>query len=222
MVEQGRSRGRTAAWRPASPVGKKATLAWPAGLADLARAAAHCVREWVAIEAGPGRLLPWLAIAFGSGIILYFSVSREPAPWAVALLLVATVAAAILLRHRSLAFATALGVASVAAGFGCATFKRAIIAHPVLSTPIWNAELAGFVIARQERERSDRITLNLVRIDAPRLEQKLERVRVSVRKGTAPPVGSFVEFKARLSPPLEPLRPGGYDYARDMYFQSIG
>src|SRR5262249_49914424 len=30
---------------------------------------------------------------------------------------------------------------------------------------------------------------------------------------------SFVEFKARLSPPLEPLRPGGYDFARDMYFR---
>jgi competence protein ComEC len=47
-------------------------------------------------------------------------------------------------------------------------------------------------------------------------------VRVSVRKGTAPPVGSFIEFRARLSPPLEPLRPGGYDFARDMYFQRIG
>ena len=34
-----------------------------------------------------------------------------------------------------------------------------------------------------------------------------------------PPVGSFVSFKAHLSPPLAPLRPGGYDFARDMYFQ---
>jgi competence protein ComEC len=24
-----------------------------------------------------------------------------------------------------------------------------------------------------------------------------------------------------LSPPLEPLRPGGYDFARDMYFQRV-
>jgi competence protein ComEC len=47
-------------------------------------------------------------------------------------------------------------------------------------------------------------------------------VRVSVRKGTTPPVGRFVEFKARLSPPLSPLRPGGYDFARDMYFQGLG
>src|SRR5262249_23446368 len=58
--------------------------------------------------------------------------------------------------------------------------------------------------------------------DGARLNEPLERVRVSVRKGTAPAVGTFVEFKARLSPPLEPLRPGGYDFARDMYFQRIG
>ena len=41
----------------------------------------------------------------------------------------------------------------------------------------------------------------------------------SVRKGTAPPVGAFVTLKARLNPPLAPLRPGGYDFARDLYFQ---
>ena len=28
--------------------------------------------------------------------------------------------------------------------------------------------------------------------------------------------------KARLKPPLRPLRPGGYDFARDLYFQRIG
>src|SRR5581483_8362995 len=49
-----------------------------------------------------------------------------------------------------------------------------------------------------------------------------ERVRVAVRKGMAPPVGSFVAFHARLTPPVEPLRPGGYDFARDLYFQKIG
>jgi competence protein ComEC len=47
-------------------------------------------------------------------------------------------------------------------------------------------------------------------------------VRVAVRKGTAPAVGGFVGFKAHLSPPLAPLRPGGYDFARDMYFLGLG
>jgi competence protein ComEC len=38
----------------------------------------------------------------------------------------------------------------------------------------------------------------------------------------APDVGSFVQLKARLQPPLLPLRPGSYDFARDLYFQGIG
>jgi competence protein ComEC len=42
-------------------------------------------------------------------------------------------------------------------------------------------------------------------------------VRLAVRKGSAPAVGSFVDLKARLSPPM-----GGYDFARDMYFARIG
>jgi hypothetical protein len=38
-------------------------------------------------------------------------------------------------------------------------------------------------------------------MDAPRAPFQLARVRLSVRKGTAPDVGSFVELKARLQPP---------------------
>src|SRR5262249_23818541 len=111
------------------------------------------------------------------------------------------VAAAILCRHRPFAFPATLGIAAMAAGFAAATVKREIIAHPVLTAPAWNIELAGFVEVREERERSDRIVVRLERTDSARLNEPLERVRVSVRKGTAPAVGSFVEFKARLSPP---------------------
>src|SRR5467141_2329304 len=59
-------------------------------------------------------------------------------------------------------------------------------------------------------------------MESPRGQIRLERVRLSVRKGTAPAVGSFVELKARLLPPLAPLRPGSYDFGRDMYFAGIG
>src|SRR5712692_10247232 len=222
MVEQGRSRGRAEAWRPWIAAGRRPALAWPQSLRDFARRAAQRVREWATAEVAPGRLVPWLAIAFGCGTVIYFAVEREPAPWAAALLLAATVAAAILCRHRPFALPATVGIAAVAAGFATASIKREIIAHPVLAAPVWNVELAGFVEVREERERSDRIVVRLERIDSARLNERLERVRVSVRKGTAPAVGSFVEFKARLSPPLEPLRPGGYDFARDLYFQRIG
>jgi len=58
-------------------------------------------------------------------------------------------------------------------------------------------------------------------MESPRGSARLERVRLSVKKGTAPDVGSFVELKARLQPPLAPLRPGSYDFSRDLYFQGI-
>jgi competence protein ComEC len=72
------------------------------------------------------------------------------------------------------------------------------------------------------RERTDRFVLRVAEMDGPRVSKKLERVRLAVKKGTAPAVGSFVEVKARLQPPLAPLRPGSYDFGRDMYFQGIG
>jgi competence protein ComEC len=222
MIDRTGSRGRAEAWRPWVAAGRRPAWVWPQALSALARGVARQVREWAAAEVTPGRLVPWLAIAFGSGIVSYFALDREPATWAAAALLAATVTVAILVRHRPIGFAVVVGAAAFAAGFAAATFKGALIAHPVLSAPAWNVEVGGFVEIREERERSDRITVRVERIRGPRLNEQLERVRVSVRKGTAPPVGSFVEFTARLSRPLEPLRPGGYDFARDMYFQRIG
>jgi competence protein ComEC len=32
-------------------------------------------------EAGAGRLLPWVPVAFGVGIALYFTASHEPVLW---------------------------------------------------------------------------------------------------------------------------------------------
>ena len=58
--------------------------------------------------------------------------------------------------------------------------------------------------------------LRVARIEGALLTEKVERVRLSVRRGTAPPAGAFVEVKSELNPPLPPLRPGSYDFARDL------
>src|SRR5262245_46250907 len=220
MADQGKARGRTATWRPWAGAGGGA-WAWPGALPGFAGGAALRLRPWALADVGPGRLIPWLAIAYGIGIILYFTAEQEPLPVAAGALFVVTVIAAVLVRDRPIGFAVALAAAMIAAGFATATVKRALIAHPVLPATVWNVDIAGFVEVREERERSDRIVVRVHRIDGPRLNEKLERVRVSVRRGMAPAVGAFVEFKARLTPPLEPLMPGGYDFARGMYFQQI-
>ena len=81
---RGRSaRGRTQTWRPWGPPWAasepRPTWAWPDGLTNIARHAAHRTREWVVVEAGTGRLVPWLAIGFGCGILLYSGIDQEPA-----------------------------------------------------------------------------------------------------------------------------------------------
>ena len=67
---------------------------------------------------------------------------------------------------------------------------------------MYSVSLSGFVQTRDIRERTDRFVLRVAHMESPRSQIKLERVRLSVRKGTAPAVGSFVELKARLQPPL--------------------
>ncbi len=224
MVEQVGAGARATTWRPGFPAGRRPELSWPAGLDHLAPAAARRVWAWALAEVAPGRLVPWLAIALGLGSILYFTADQEPSPWAAGGALIVASAAAFSARRHVIVFPLAVAVAAIAAGFAASTLKRAIIAHPVIQVAIANASIEGFVETREERERSDRIVLRVNRIEGSRLDaaQLPGRVRVSVRRGTAPPVGSFVKLKARLSPPLEPLRPGGYDFARDMYFQGIG
>jgi competence protein ComEC len=181
--------------------------------------------EWLSrlavLEVAPGRLIPWLPVGFGFGIVLYFSADREPAVWATSSAALAAIVIAVLARKSAAGFALVLAFASVAAGFAVATLKTASIAHPILHYPA-TVELSGFIEVREEREKNDRIVIRIERIAGRRLDEAPDRVRVAVRKGTAPAVGDFVSLKARLSPPLEPLRPGGYDFARDLFFQRIG
>ncbi|HEY3777840.1 MAG TPA: ComEC family competence protein [Rhizomicrobium sp.] len=179
------------------------------------------LRTWARAEPGAGRLLPWVPIAFGVGIALYFTAPREPA---LAVTIVTAIGCCIVafLARRGRFFVAAVMLAAVACGFAIATWKTARVAHSVLARPLYSVSLSGFVETRDIREHTDRFVLRVTQMDAPRLPAKLERVRLSVKKGTAPDVGSFVELKARLLPPLSSLRPGSYDFARDLFFQGIG
>lgn len=209
-----RNPARAVTWPPsvtAGAVASNTSWTWPY----------DWLRAWAQAEAGPGRLLPWVPVAFGCGIALYFAAEREPVGWITAATACIIVAAAVLLR-RSFAFPSILLAAAIAAGFAVATWKSTRIAHEVLAKPLFGVALTGFVETREERERSDRFVLRVTTMDTPRDAIRLTRVRLSVKKGTAPDVGSFVDLKARLQPPLAPLRPGGYDFARDLYFQGIG
>ena len=225
MIEWGkaRARGRAATWPEGRANGGAVAPrpAWPA-ISEIPGALVRRVNASAIVDFGPGRLIPWVPVAFGLGVATYFAADHEPSAIAASLLALAAIVLAFATRLRSVAFPIAVIAAAAAIGFAVVTLKTAYIGHPVLDRPVFGAAIAGFVEAREERERSDRITVRIHTLDGIRNQPVPERVRVSVKRGHAPAVGSFISFKARLTPPLAPLRPGGYDFARDMYFQRLG
>src|ERR1700761_4440388 len=108
-----RPQGVAGTWPPRA--GAQAGGFAPAGV-PLWAWFAERLRAWARAEAGAGRLLPWVPIAFGAGIALYFTAPREP-------VLIVTIAAAIacciisFLARRSRFFVAAVMVAAVASGF---------------------------------------------------------------------------------------------------------
>jgi competence protein ComEC len=218
VAEWGGSRSRAGTWPPrgAAQAGGFAPSGFDTWSSFVAK-----LQGWARAEAGAGRLLPWIAVAFGTGIAFYFAAEREPVAWVAAATAAVLCAAAFLLRRQRF-FPVAVMTAAITAGFATAAVKTARVAHGVLARPMVSVSLKGFVETRDVRERTDRFVLRVAQMESARAQAKLQRVRLSVKKGTAPAVGSFVELKARLQPPLAPLRPGSYDFGRDMYFAGIG
>jgi competence protein ComEC len=225
VVEWGRGRSRVETWLPDAAWRRRRDWPWLDRFTERTERLAAWIKSHAAVEIERGQLFAWIAVAFGTGIAAYFATDREPIVWIVIPLAAALVIAAFFARGLRSFVGIAL-VAAAAAGFATASLKTARIEHGVLARPMFSVTLAGFVEVREERERSDRFVLRVDRFEPARSAAgpppNIERVRLSVKKGTAPVVGSYVELKARLSPPFTALRPGGYDFARDIYFQRIG
>ena len=75
MVEWGGGRSRAGTWPPREAA--RAGGFAPPGFGTWSSLIAK-VQSWVRAEAGAGRLLPWIPIAFGTGIAFYFAAAREP------------------------------------------------------------------------------------------------------------------------------------------------
>jgi competence protein ComEC len=127
-------------------------------------------------------------VAFGAGIAVYFTADHEPMLVAAAPLAIALCGAAVVLRRQRY-FPVLVLIAAAAAGFATATFRTAWIAHSVLTRPLYDVSLSGFVETRDIRERTDRFVLRVTDMALPRGDISLARVQLSVRKGTAPDAG---------------------------------
>jgi competence protein ComEC len=135
MAEPGRNSGRAqgiaGTWPPrgAAQAGYAPTgfSVWPSFIETL--------QSWARAEAGAGRMLPWVPVAFGTGIAGYFAADHEPVLPVTAVAAIVVSIAAFLLRRRKI-FPVAVMIAAVAAGFAVASWKAARVAHDVLARPV--------------------------------------------------------------------------------------
>lgn len=190
--------------------------------AELWPATRDRLRAGLACEAEQRRLFPWLAVAFGAGILVFFTATDgEPALAAPLIAAGLSLVVTPVLRARPVALALMLALTAFFLGFAAGVWRVASVAGPVLSR-VTIAPLAGIVEGLDERENGARLIVRVDSFGDLDAEHRPRRVRVSYRAAQTVRPGDAIRATARLLPPPEAARPGGYDFARDAYFRGIG
>ena len=168
------------------------------------------------------RWVLWLPVALGLGIAMYFALPREPPHWLMAVS-AAAVAMAFALRRRAGGTA-AIALAAFAAGFSLAQLRTLAVAAPVLERRIGPVAVTGAIeAASRDRRGAWRVTIAEPRIARLAEEATPRRIRISVRGADAAlEPGRHISVRAILQPPLGPLVPGGFDFARRAWFRGLG
>ena len=175
-----------------------------------------------AIAAERDRWVLWLPVGFGLGIAAYFSLPAEPETWPLAAS-AAILVAAVILRRRPYG-AVLIGLAALAAGFSLAQLRTLTVAAPVLERRIGPATVTGTIESVSLHRRGmRRVTVLEPRISRLPGEETPRRIRISLRTDDpALEPGRVISVRAILQPPLAPVIPGGFDFARRAWHRQLG
>ncbi len=173
-----------------------------------------------------GHLSAWVPVCLAIGVGIYFSLSIEPGGGAyasLAALVVGLGAAALWLgeRMRPLFLAALLIIIGVLA----AGLRANMVAEPVLGFRYYGA-IEGRVI-KVDRSQSDKVRLTLDRVVLERTPdwRTPAKVRVTLHSKESyitPEPGMLIITTGHLSGPQGPVEPGGFDFQRMAWFQSLG
>jgi competence protein ComEC len=189
-----------------------------AELARLAGDASARMRVWAKAESG--RLELWAPVAIGGGAAFYFALRVEPPFWLAPLCCALSLAVcAKFMRIRPIALATTL----ILLGFFAADWRAARVDAPMLARELNPTDIVGRLLAVDEGPSQRRLIVAPQSIAGVKQEELPARLRITWRgKGFDVGPGDLIALRAGLLPPPEPALPGGFDYARQLYFQKIG
>lgn len=195
------------------------------GADKVARLWAGLIWPLAALAGARGSLFPWVPMAMGTGTGLWFAMSAEPGPRLYAgFALAAALMAALRLWGPELLHPLAVAVGCLALGFLAAGTRAHLQAAPVLEHRYYGP-VTGRVVDI-DRSASDALRLTLDRVVlsdmAPAATPLRVRVSLHGEDGYIPDPGDVVMATASLAAPEGPAEPGGYDFARNAFFQQLG
>jgi len=195
------------------------------GLAFLLPRALGAVERgftWAGLRLAEGwrDLPPFLAVAMGAGVLLYFARMSEPsplwlwAPWG-------PLAGALwLCRYRPLGgFALGLLAAGLL-GFAVALWHGGH-APPVETLPRGATVVAGLVDSVELLPEGRRVTLTAARFDGGASLGRSLRIRLRNGDAARPAPGDTLTVRALVRAPAPPAYPGAWDFQRAAYFAGL-
>jgi competence protein ComEC len=164
----------------------------------------------------------WLPVAFGTGILIYFALPREPLLSALGLAVSVSALWAIRAWAGGGSFRLAVVLCLIVAGAAGAKMRVDRLIGPELERPV-TVSLTGRVIAVDRRaERPPRLVLDAIDWPGREANATPRRIRISLRGQTVlPEIGNRISLRGRLGPVPGPAMPGAYDPRRAAFFDGI-
>jgi len=188
------------------------------------RSVVRKIQAAITREQGLGTAFLFVPVGLLAGILIYFSLPAEPAPWNLPTGIFVLAALLVFSRSATPPFRMALAAGLlVATGMALAQLHTSWKATPMLGSDV-TTRLTGRIVALEERANGrTRFTIDVLKTERPELRYAPDRVRVTA-PGSAEgfELGGGVYGLVRLTSPSGPALPGGYDFAFHSYFNGIG
>jgi competence protein ComEC len=189
------------------------------------------LREWATrlserletlADAERDQLPLWLPVGLILGIACWFWIAAANG-WAAFILVCSGLGLALLAAGGGLRWARSLAIFALAAAIGCALiwWRAESVAHERLTRPR-AATMEAAIVAVEPLPARGQVRLLLAPVGEHRLPG---RIRVTIREDKhreAFRPGATIGLRAYLMPPAPMALPGGYDFARNAWFQRIG
>lgn len=168
--------------------------------------------------------LPWGVVLIAGGIAVYFSLPFEPSPTMIALLIISLVLLwAMTTNNRALHIPLTI-LLIFTLGFSVAVYRANAIATPLLGKS-WKSYTIRLKVEETHTQSANRIRYTGVPLYLGRLDKDRwpKRIRLSAPdQGPRFLFGDVICGRVNLKRPGGPVRPGGYDFGRTLWFKGIG